>query len=131
MDLISAINSVTETKEDIIRNSDSPEQSEKLYPSFPVNRALSYHMDCILLVNELNQRSSYVPSNQMNYDFLLNTLDKKKRWGVKWGKIEKNDAVDAVMKVFTYSRERALEVIPLFSSEELSTIVNAAGGRQT
>lgn len=132
MDMIKALDSINETKVDLIRTSDSPDQAEKLYPAFPVNRALSYQMDCILLVNELNQRSQYV-TNQMAYDFLLNVIDKKKRWGVKWGKVEKNDAVEAIMKVFTYSREKALEVIPILSPEDLSKIVDAAsgGGRQS
>lgn len=132
MDMIKALDSINETKIDLIRTSDSPDQAEKLYPSFPVNRALSYQMDCILLVNELNQRSQYV-SNQMAYDFLLNSIDKKKRWGVKWGKVEKNDAIEAIMKVFTYSRERAMEVIPILSPEQLSNIVDTAsgGGRQS
>ena len=90
MGFIEALNSInSREKNNIIRDSQSPLAAEKQYPPFPVLRSLSYNLDCILLVNELNIRglSQFNVSNLMHYEYLLYFISTKKRYN-KWIKVE-------------------------------------------
>lgn len=118
------VNSINETKENLIRGSHSPEASEKMYDPFVASRSLSYHQDCILLVNELNSRglNTHGVTKKQHYEFLLNVLNKKKRYA-KWGKIDKiHEDIKFIMSTFDYSEQKAREVYPLFSESQLEDI---------
>ena len=50
------INDINYGKKNVIENSDNPELAEKLYVPYVTNKTLSYFIDCIGLVNEVNIR---------------------------------------------------------------------------
>ena len=58
----------------------------KDYNPFIVNRALSYHNDCIPYVAELNRLNHL--DNDMQYQYLLNSIRSMKRPFRKWQKLE-------------------------------------------
>jgi hypothetical protein len=123
MDLIQALNSINQTKVNLIRTSDAPLSAEKLYPKFPVLRSLSYHPDCIMLANELNLRglAQHNVSNKMHYEFLLHVVSRGKRFA-KWSKPEQLSDVDVVAQVFKYSNRKAAEVLPLLTQDQLQEL---------
>ena len=114
------LNSINQTKKNLIRESDSPKAAEKIYNSFFTTRCLSYHSDCIFLVNELNTRGlrEFGLSNLMHYEFLLHVLEPRKRFS-KWGKSKKEDRVELIKQVYKYSTQKAKEVQDLFSDEDI------------
>lgn len=88
------VNQILQGKKDLIVD----DQTEKDYNPFIVNRALSYHFDCILFANEMNRR--HFLNKKMQNSFLLNTIRSKKRPFVKWAKPEKNDDIQCIKTVF-------------------------------
>jgi hypothetical protein len=96
------------------------EQSEKDYVPFIVNRALSYHFDCILYSNEMNLRPSL--DKKMQNSFLINTIRSKKRPFAKWVKTEKSEDLECVKKYFSFSDEKAKEALRLLSDEQIQQI---------
>jgi len=123
MDLIQALNSVNYDKNNLIRDSGAPDVAEKLYPRFPVSRSLSYSMDAVLLVNELNIRglTQHDITNKMHYEFLLHVLPKKKRYG-KWEKPEITDDVKVLMEVYGYSFEKAKEAASVLTKDQIEKL---------
>jgi hypothetical protein len=115
------LESINKTKSNIIRNSGAMETADSLYGKdhFIVMRSLSYHIDSILLVNELNTRGleSFGISNTQKFEFLLNVLPKKNRFS-KWGKVEKDDLVVMIMEKYNYNYERAKEASLILSESQ-------------
>lgn len=132
-DLAEFYNSINSNKKNIIRNSDSPEKIEKLYPRYIVNKMLSYNIDAVLYVNELNIRSleGHNVSNKMAYEFLLNLLSKNNRWS-KFTKTEDDDLINIIKERCKYTRDKAKDVIKLLSEVEKEAILksNNYGGKQ-
>ena len=48
------INSISHTKNDLIKDSEDPTRAEKDYNAYLVNKGLSYFIDTILFANEMN-----------------------------------------------------------------------------
>ena len=71
------VNSINVTKKDIMPD----DITEKAYPAFMVNRALSYFNDTVLYANEMNVNHHI--DNKLQYHFLINIIRKKKRFS-KW-----------------------------------------------
>lgn len=114
-DFVNAINAGT----NIVRNSDNPELTAKQYVPFMVNRALSYHHDCIVQANEMNR---YPELDKMAaFDFYLNTIQPRKRFS-KWAKKVQNADVDIIKQYYGYNDKRAFEVLSILTSEQLKTI---------
>lgn len=126
MDLIQALNSVNYDKNNLIRDSGAPDVAEKLYPKFPVSRSLSYSMDAVLLVNELNIRglTQHDITNKQHYEFFLHVLPKKKRYG-KWEKPEVSEEVKLIMEAYNYSYEKAKEAASVLNPEQIQVIKNS------
>jgi hypothetical protein len=123
MDLFQALNNVNYDKKNLIRDSDAPDVAEKLYPKFPVSRSLSYSMDAILLVNELNTRglAQHDITNKQHFEFLLHVLPKKKRYG-KWEKPEVSEETQLLIDCYNYSYEKAKEAAAVLTTEQLDEI---------
>ena len=113
------LNAINDTKEDIIGESDNPELAEKLYPPYLVNKGLSYFIDTIYLVNEMNQRHHL--EKKLQFDFLINIVRKKKRYS-KWFKPQQDDVVDAVMNYYGYSQDKARQVVNLLTEDQITQI---------
>lgn len=104
-------------------------QAEKEYTPFLVNRALSYHADAIFWVNEMN-RYADIPK-KWQYDYLLNTLVKKKRFA-KWAKPDISETLDLISETYKYSLRKAIDVLPLLNEQQLEELKNknSKGGKR-
>ena len=110
------IPSILQNKKSVIRD----EIDVKDYKPFVVNRALSYHLDCILYVNELNR----VPGidKDMQYSYLLNTIRPMKRKFQPWQKSEVNKDIECVKTYFGYSNQKAKEALRILNDEQIAEI---------
>lgn len=119
------LNTINYTKSDLMIDPDN----EKLYNSFVVNRSLSYFPDTVAIANEMN-RYHHV-DEKLQYHFLLNIVRKRKRFS-KWVKPNTNSDIEVVKEYYGYSDEKARQVIPLFTSDQLTTIRQKVykGGRK-
>ena len=111
-DYLKAIN---ETKEDVML---TPEDERK-YSPFIVNRGLSFFMDTIFQVNELNR--NYHLEARLQFDYLLNSVRKKKRYS-KWLKPEKLQDLDVVKEYYGFSNEKAKDALRTLSEDQLTFI---------
>ena len=111
-DCLKAIN---ETKEDVMVD----DVSEKKYSPFIVNRGLSFFMDTIFQVNELN-RNHHLDS-RLQFDYLLNSVRKKKRYS-KLLKPEKLQDLDVVKEYYGFSNEKAKDALSTLSEDQLAFI---------
>lgn len=107
------IPSILQTKKDVL-------EDEKKYPAFVVNRAISFHYDCVLQANEMNKYPS-LPVN-MQYHYLLNSIRGYKRPFRKWEKRETIEDLDAVKEYYNYSNEKAKEALVLLNATQLEAI---------
>lgn len=94
--------------------------AEKDYVPFMVNRALSYHYDCIAFASEMNQR--HFLDKKLQNDFLLNTIRSKKRPRVKWAKSEKSEDIECLKQVYQFSDSKAREALRLLTTEQIQQI---------
>ena len=106
------IKSISNTKKDILEN-------EKDYNAFMVNRGLSYFPDTVIYANEMNKFHHL--DSRLQYHFLINTIRKRNRFS-KWNKSIESDNISAIKKFYGYSNEKARDVLPLLSNENLKTI---------
>ena len=81
------IPSILQTKKDVL-------ETDKDYNAFVVNRALSFHYDCVLQANEMNRYPSLPVTLQ--YHYLLNSIRGYKRPFRKWEKRETIDDLDEI-----------------------------------
>tara|TARA_R110002111_G_scaffold171491_1_gene237031 strand:+ start:19 stop:396 length:378 start_codon:yes stop_codon:yes gene_type:complete len=118
------VKAVNHSKQDIMVD----DIAEKAYSAFLVNRALSYHMDTILLANEINTHHHI--DNRLQFDFHRFSIKKKNRFS-KWAKVLDDKTVEVVQNYYDYSKEKAISVIPLLSKEQIAIMKDkmSAGGR--
>ena len=100
MELKHWLNSINFNKENIL-----DEDPTEKYPAFVVNKCLSGSLDSVLFANEMNKYHFLDP--KLQYDFLLNSLRKKKRFA-PWLKKGKVEDIDAVKKYYGYSNELSI-----------------------
>lgn len=106
------IKSISSTKKDIMEN-------EKDYNAFMVNRGLSYFPDTVIYANEMNKFHHL--DNRLQYLFLINITRKRNRFS-KWNKSIESENINAIKRYYNYSNEKARDVLPLLSNENLKTI---------
>jgi len=97
---------------------DDPECKD--YNSFIINRALSYHIDCLMYVSELNSLSNL--DRDMQYQYLLNTIRPMKRKFQSWQKAEVDKDIECVKTYFGYSNRKAREAMRILTDEQISEI---------
>jgi hypothetical protein len=107
------IPSILQTKKDVLDN-------EKDYNAFLVNRALSYHMDCILYANQMNMNS--LISRKLQYQYFLNTIRPMKRKFQSWHKQETVKDLECIKEYFGYSDEKAKEAISILNNDQIAFI---------
>ena len=93
-DYLKAIN---ESKEDLMK---SDETWIKKYPAYIINRCLSMFWDTLPQANEMN--GYHFLDNQVQFQFLINSVRKKKRFGGKWLKQTKLKDLEYVKEYFGY-----------------------------
>jgi hypothetical protein len=111
------LNSINFTKDCLMDESDP--QWEKKYPAFVVNKCMSGHIDTIMFANEMNMNHG-LPS-KLQYDFLLNSVRKRKRFS-PWLKKEKIQDLDAVKSYYGYSNEKAQQALKILTKEQITFI---------
>lgn len=109
------VNSINISKKDIMHD----DISEKSYPAFMVNRALSYFNDTVLYANEMNVNHHI--DNKLQYHFLINIIRKKKRFS-KWLKPQEVNNLELIKEYYGYSNEKAKSVLPLFNNEQIELL---------
>lgn len=92
----------------------------KDYVPFVVNRALSYHMDCILYVNEMNLHPDI--EKDLQYQYLINIIRPMKRKFQPWQKSSVEKDIECVKTYFGYSNEKAKEALRILNDEQIAEI---------
>ena len=116
MELKDWLNSINFNKNNLIEEDPS---IIKDYPPYIINRCLSGNLDSILFVNEMN-RYSFLDKD-IQYNFYLNTLRKKKRFS-PWLRKEKVTDLQCVKQYYGYSNEKASQALKILSRQQLDYI---------
>lgn len=107
------IPSILQTKDDVLSD-------EGDYVPFVVNRALSYHYDCILYANQMNLLPN--TDKKMQYHFYLNSIRPYKRPFQKWQKREDADDLEVIKEYYKCSNEKAKEIITILTDAQIAAI---------
>ena len=92
---------------------------EKKYPSYIINKGLSYFSDTVMYANEMNRL--YSLSKHSQFSFLLNTIRPKKRFS-KWLKASKLANLELVKQYYGYTNEKAKQALELLTKKEIEYI---------
>ena len=122
------LNSINYNKNDMMANQEEQEIESK-YPSFLINRSLSYFPDTVAVANEMNKYHHV--DNKLQYHFLLNIIRKRKRFS-KWMKADEFSDIEVVKKYYGYSNNKAKQALSLLSPDQLNIIRQKVdqGGRK-
>lgn len=93
--------------------------TEKAYVPFIANRALSYHADSIMHVNEMNRLHGL--DNKMQFDYLMHSLRKKKRFS-KWAKRANTEALDVIKEYYKVGDAKAEEINKVLTVAQISVL---------
>jgi len=107
------IPSILQTKKDVL-------EEEKQYVPFVVNRALSFHLDCVLKANEMNMLPH--TDKKLQYHFLINTIRGYKRPFQKWQKRETIEDLEVIKEYYSFSNEKAKSALSVLSSAEIDEL---------
>jgi hypothetical protein len=110
------IPSILQTKKNVLQD----DLDVKDYTPFVVNRALSYHMDCILYANEMNLYPEM--DKDLQYQYLLNTIRSMKRKFQPWQKASADKDLECVKEYFGYSNQKAKEALRILNDEQIAEI---------
>jgi hypothetical protein len=119
------IPSILQTKKSVIHD----DIDLKDYTPFVVNRALSYHIDCVLYANEMNLYPEL--EKDLQYSYLLNTIRPMKRKFQPWQKSEVEKNIESVKTYFGYSNQKAKEALRILNDDQIAEIKRRTdkGGR--
>ena len=95
-------------------------EQRKDYKEFLINRSLSYQLDLIYAVNEINRYPDV--EKKLHYDFLHNIIPKKKRSKKFWIKGKKLENMDIVKEVFKYSNSKAETALSVLTDGDIDYI---------
>ena len=109
------INAISHTKIDLMEQ----ENAEPQYKPYVINKGLSFYPDTVIQANEMNSRPHL--DRKMQFNFLINIIRSKKRYS-KWLKPEKLNDLEVVQEYYGYSKEKARQVLPLLSDEQINYI---------
>jgi len=116
MELKDWLNSINFTKENVLE--DSPDLTKE-YPPYIINRCLSGHLDCIMFANEMNKY--HFLDKDMQYNFYLNTLRKRKRFS-PWIRKDKITDLELVKRYYGFSNEKASQALKILSPQQIEFI---------
>jgi hypothetical protein len=111
------IPSILQTKSPVVTS-----ENESDYVPYIVNKALSFHYDCVMYANQMNM----VPNTDKlsQYHYLLHAVRGYRRPFQKWQKLIKSDDLELVKEYFKYSNEKAKDALALLSPSDLEEIRN-------
>ena len=114
-DYLSAIN---ETKKPLLDTDDF--DWERKFPPFVINKCLAQHYDTIMHANEMNGYH-FLPK-KMQFDYLLNSIRERRRFGGKWLNKTKVKDLEVVKEYYGYSNEKAKTALDILTDEQISAI---------
>ena len=99
-----------------------------LYTPFLANRAFSYHLDTVLIANEMNKYPD-LPA-ELQFSFMNEAVRKGRRFS-SWYKEEESPFLEMVMEYYNYSKPKALQALQVLTQENLREISKRmdTGGR--
>ena len=109
------IPSVLQTKKVVVT-----EENEGEYVPFVVNKALSFHRDCVLFANEMNKLPN--TDRLLQYHYFINRIRGYKRPFQKWCKRETINDLELVKEYYNYSTEKAKDALLVLSTDHLNEI---------
>jgi hypothetical protein len=112
------IPAILQTKKNVLND----EQDVKKYDAFIVNKALSYHIDCILYANAMNMAHDL--DNDLQFQFYLNTIRPMKRKFQPWQKAEVDKDLEPIKEYFGFSNEKAKHALRILNDEQITYIKN-------
>jgi hypothetical protein len=110
--LFQFINDISHLKQNILS-----EDCEKEYSAYMINRFLSMNITTIMYANEMNM--NYHLPKRMQYDYYFHSLKKQKRY-FKYIKHNRQDDIDVIKEYHNCSEVRAKEMLPIFTSDDLT-----------
>jgi hypothetical protein len=116
MELKDYLSSINHTKTPIM---DNDELTIKSYPSYVVNKCMSYFSDTIFYANEMNCAPWLNSKSQ--FDFYRLGIRKKKRFS-PWLRKETEENVNVIKQAFGYTNQKAREVLNILGSEDIAKI---------
>ena len=125
MKLSEYLNAINYTKESLLDTED--ESVEKEYTPFVVNRCLSYFIDTVLYVNEMN-RFPHV-DKKMQFDYLRTSIRKNKRYS-KWLRRESEENLELIKRFYGYSDSKARDILDIITEEDIiwmKQMINTGG----
>jgi hypothetical protein len=114
MKLSEYLNAINYTKTNLLDTED--ESVEKEYTPFVVNRCLSYFIDTVLYVNEMNRLPH--TDKKMQFEYLLTSIRKNKRYS-KWLRRESEENLDLVKQFYGYSDTKAREILDIITDDDI------------
>ena len=112
------LKAINESKQDLMNTDD--EAWAKKYPAYIVNRCLSMFWDTLPQANEMN--GYHFLDNKVQFQFLINSVRKKKRFGGRWLKQSKLKDLEYVKEYFGYGNEKAREALNILSTKQIEDI---------
>ena len=109
------IPSILQTKKSVVS-----EDNKRDYVPFVVNKALSFHYDCIMYANQMNMNPNI--DNILQYQYYLNSIRSYKRPFQKWIKRETIADLDLVKEYYNISTEKAKEALSILTEDQLNII---------
>lgn len=114
------VNSIMLNKNNMMRDTENDALAEKEYNAYLTNNALSYHADTILHANLMN--SNYHLPKRAQYEFLINSVRRKKRKFEKWAKKANDENLKLVCEVYGCNVTVGKQYLSLLSDEQLNII---------
>ena len=95
-------------------------RERKDYKPFFINRSLSYQPDLIYNANMMNEYPML--DTKAHYDFLHQTVEKKKRPFKGWIKAKKLEDLAVVKEYYKYSNKKALESLNILTENDIKQL---------
>jgi hypothetical protein len=111
--------SILRTHKDVFKDD---VKSEKVYVPYAINRALSWHFDCVIQANEMNRRPNI--DKYAHYSYLLNTIRPWKRPFLERDKksVSADEDLECVKEFFSFSTAKAKAALRVLSEDQLDEI---------
>lgn len=113
------LNSITYGKTNLMRDTENDSAAIKAFNAWIVNVGLSLYSDTIHQANYVNSR--WEMPNRAAYEFLLNSVRRKKRYS-KWPKKHKDDDIAAIRKLYGCNIQVAMEYLSVLTPEQLHIV---------
>jgi len=103
------------TKEDLFVEP----QADKDYSPYVINRCLSYFIDTVMYVNEMNRFPEIPKKEQFNY--FKSSIRQRKRFS-NWVKKVEDNNVEIVKEALNMSTRRATEIVDVLTDKDMEIL---------